>query len=466
MREKHEEFKQLKEDMADINTRRGGGPNGLKGFYAEHVNKTYNNLERINSGIAARQEVIDNNGVSDAVIRYTNGAYGRPIQDKMGYTFSYHKKVIASAKYAGHEYVINPDNPVFSNEKQLNELKTLAKEHNIKIVKGSVTESELKKVAVIAGVEGSIREMIGLENTAPVTSEIYVDAKEIAYDVNCVKEKVVEVNEYIYDKTSVFLSKNIAQINAVGMNQAKSAAQFASALSIGRNAIAVLKGDEELSDAAKDVIVGTASAAVMGYATGAVAEGGVATGDASFLINGTIQISKQLFAYLDGEIDEEKMLENIAETSVQFAAAYIGRVVGGAIGSIAGTVGGIVGQFVGEMVTTAICADIISAIRFSEEFNKQNRRIISLYRNAEYEIRVSQARLEQLIQKENNELIEVISQGMDSISEGIMNGSYEKIEAGLVTIGEKFGMTLENFQKALITKDNLFSGAGEVIVFD
>ena len=236
-------------------------------------------------------------------------------------------------------------------------------------------------------------------------------------------------------------------------------------MSIGRNTVALLKGEEEFSQAAKYVIADVTATAVMGYATGAVSEViGVATGDASILINGTIQLSKQLITYLEDDIDEQELVENIAEIGAHLAIAYIGRIVRGSIGSIGGPIGIVAGQFVGEMISTAVCADIISTIKASKEFEKQNDKIIALYKNAEFEIRASQARLESLIQKENDELEKAIASGMDQIVFGIINDSYNDIELGLADISEKFGLNLEQLQKEKITRNNLFDA--ETIVFN
>ena len=468
MGDRHQQFRQMKRDLADININRGGGSErGLKGFYAEYINSTYANLERIEKDVLAREVVIDDNGDWDAVIKYATGSSGRQIQDKVGYKFSDYRNKIESNQYDGGILRLNPDNPIFSDEQKLGELKSLAKEHGIKIVKGSVSEKEVKTLAIIAEKEGQVRSALGIDKRAPLTAELYTDSKEIEYAVDNIKKRVTEVNEYIYDTTNNFLSENAARINAAGLDQAESAACFAAAMSIGRNTIAVLKGKEEFSQAAKDVIVDVTSAAVLGYATGTVSEIiGVTTRDASLLVNGTIQLSKQLIAYFEGDIDEQKLVENIAETGAQLAAAYIGRIVGGSIGSIGGPIGIVIGQFIGEMISTAVCSDIISAIKASKEFEKRNERIISLYKNAEREIRESQARLESLVQKENDELLKAISSGMDKIAWGFLNSSFEDIELGLADIGEKFGMSLEQLQKDKLTQSNLFDENAEMIIFD
>lgn len=468
MSDKHEQFRQLMSDLADVNTDRGGGSQkGLKGFYAEYINSTYGNLDKIDKGAAAREKVINDNGDWDAITKYATGNLGRPIQDKVGYTFSYYKNKISSNQYDNGILRINPDNPIFSDDKKLAQLKRDAKAHGIKIVKGNVTEKEVKKLAVIAGEEGKIRATLGMEKKAPITTKLYVGSKEIAYSVEKLQEKVTEVNDYIQSTTTKFLSENLANINRAGLSQAESAACFAAAMSIGRNAISLIKGGESLNQSVKNVIKDTSTTAVIGFATGALSEiAGVSIGDASFLINGTIQISKQLIACVDGDIDGEKLVENIVEISVQLTSAYMGRMIGGAIGSVGGPLGIVAGQFIGEMISTAVCANLISAIKFSREFKKQNKKIISLYRNAEYEIRASQARLEVLIQKDNEELKKAISVGMDTIAYGIMNGTYDEIELGLANISEKFDLSLELLQKDKITKDNLLNESANVIVFE
>ena len=468
MGERHDQFRQLKKDLSDIDVNRGGGPEkGLKGFYAEYINSTYSNIGRIDKGIAAREKVIDDNGDWDAVIKYATGSSGRNIQDKVGYSFSYYKNKISSHQYDNGVLRINPDNPIFSDERKLEELNKRAKEHGIQIVKGSVSEKEAKNLATVAGVEGKVRTSLGMKNKAPITAELYADSKEVSYTVENVHKKVTEVNEFIHDTTSTFISENVAKLNEAGLEQAASAAQFAAAMSIGRNAFAVIKGDEDLSDVAKEAIKDTTSAAFIGYATGIAKESlGISKSDASLLINGTIQISKQLIAYVDGDIDEEIMVKNIAEISVQLAAAYIGRMIGGSIGSIGGPIGIAAGQFIGEMISTAVCADLVSAIKSAKEIEKQNNKVIALYKNAEREIRASQERLEELIQKENNELLNAISDGMDCIAYGILNGSYDEIEIGLSNISDKFGLSLEELQKDRITKENLFDSFSDTIIFE
>ena len=464
MSEVHEEFRNLKTEISKINIQRGGGSAGLKGFYAEHVNAANDNISRIESEIDARQIVIDNNGDADAIIRYSNGQFGRKIQYKNGYQYSKHKEFLSSGKYDGMIYAINKDNPIFSNQKQLETLNALAKEHNIKLVQASVSDKEMQILAYAANLEGNVRSSMGINATPKIILEIYVDVKEVEYYFEKIKEKQAVVNNFIADQTSLFLNEDLARINSAGINQALSTAQFAAAMSVAKNALSLIKGDEESETIAKSVLKDISTAAVMGYATGTVAEFiGIEVNDAAFLVNGTIQISKQICAYANGNINERQLLQNVAETSVYLTAAYIGKSIGGAIGSAGGSVGMFVGQFIGEMVTTAICSTVIETIDREEKANKHHKKMLALAHRAETEIRKSQDRLVILVRNENSQFIDALNNGYDRFIDGLLNYNYEKASMGLSVIGEGFGVDAEKLTQGYVTKGNIFEKKNRVV---
>ena len=190
--------------------------------------------------------------------------------------------------------------------------------------------------------------------------------------------------------------------------------------------------------------------------------------EAALIVNTTVQISKQVLSYASGEIDGEQLIENVAETTAYMAFAYAGRMIGGFVGGaiIPGSVGVMIGQYIGEVITTAVCSEVISTIKFNKEFDRQNAKLIALYKNAEIEIRRSQIRLEQIIQKENEELMQAIKTGFEEITIGIWNNSYEQIENGLVIIGSKFNISEEDFIKDRVTRETLFASSDEVLILE
>lgn len=457
MNDTHEEFRKLKDDMSKINTKRGGGASGLKGFYAENTNAAYDNLSRIDHGISARQIVIDNNGDADAIIKYSNGQFGREIQYKNGYEYSKHKEFLSSGKYDNMIYAVNNDNPIFDNPKQMEVLNSLAKEHNIKIVQAKVSDREMQILADAACFERNIRSTFGINDSPKITLELYVDVKEVQYHFEKVKEKQTSINNFIANQTRSLLSDDLSRINTAGVNQALCAAQFAAAMSVTKNVICIAKGDEEFRDATLNVIKDIASAAVVGYATGAVAEGmGIESGDVALLVNGTIQISKQIYAYVNGDIDETQLVQNVAESSAYLTAAYIGKTIGGTIGSAAGPIGIFAGQFIGEMITTAVCSNVIDTIHMEQEKRKYNKKMLALAYHAENEIRDSQDRLILLVNEENNQFIDMLNNGYDRFIDGLLNNNYEEASLGLVSIGDGFGIEPEKLRQGHVSKGNIF----------
>ena len=259
-------------------------------------------------------------------------------------------------------------------------------------------------------------------------------------------------------------------INQAGKEEAVNSAIFASALSVTTNAVSVVKGEKDCKEAVKDTVKDTVTAAAAGYATGApMKQIALEHTEASILVNGSVQIAKQVMSLASGEITTDEFIAKTAETAAYITAGYIGKCVGGAIGEVLipiPVVGAYIGQYVGEVVTTLICSNLIDTIRFSKEFEKRNSQVIALYKRAEHEIRASQNTLKYIINKENGNLVKNVSDGLQDILDGIKNNSYDSIYGGIINIGNEFGMTENDFKKDLITKDNIFSGSDETIILE
>ena len=275
-----------------------------------------------------------------------------------------------------------------------------------------------------------------------------------------INNATIIAKDFISAQTGRFMSENFKQINAAGVDEAVNSAMFAAVLSTTKNTISVIKGEESATEAIKEILYDTSSAAVLGYTTGVVKDvfniGEL--GDAALLVNGTIQISKQVFSYVNGEIDERQLLNNVAESTAYLAAAYVGRIIGSQLIPIP-----IVGSYIGEMITTAICSEVISTIKTTKEFEKKNKKYISLYHRAEREIKASNERLKSIIEAENEELKIIIREGFESIYNGINDNSYDLMIKGLGAIGSKFGISEEELKKDRVTRENIFKNRDKVI---
>ena len=283
-------------------------------------------------------------------------------------------------------------------------------------------------------------------------------------------QSLVEIQEIINDRTEVvknviseytgqFMSENFKQINAAGVDEAVNSALFAATFSTVTNISSVIKNEKNGKDAIKEILYDTASAAVLGYSRRTVMENYSISQDAAILlVNGTVQISKQILYYANGKIDEKQLLSNVAETTVNVAVAYVGKIIGRNIIPIP-----FVGSYIGEMITTAICSEIITTIKSTKEFEKQNKKYISLYHRAEREIRASNERLTSIIESENNELKAIIQEGFNDIYNGMQENSYDMIIKGLGVIGLKFGIDEEELKKDCVTRENIFKNRNKVI---
>ena len=203
-----------------------------------------------------------------------------------------------------------------------------------------------------------------LQNFMIAVGSEYLNGKNIVEDTI---NKGRAFNEDIAQKTSSFMSENHAKINKAGVSNALASAEFAAAFSVAKNAMSVIRDEKDGEDAAKEVLKDTVSAGVLGYATGAISEAakvkGLKENRTALLVNGTIQITKQIYSYVNSDIDEKQLVQNIAETTAYLTAAYAGRIVGEAVGMAAGgPIGAAVGQYVGEMITTAVCSTIIDTV--------------------------------------------------------------------------------------------------------
>ncbi|MBQ9765840.1 MAG: hypothetical protein IJW18_06560 [Lachnospiraceae bacterium] len=483
-----EECNKMADDLSRLNTRRGNSVAGTAGFDAEIINATRSNIERIKKGEKARDIVIDNNGSADTAVKYTNGQIGRGTQDKVGYTISALKRKVSEGKYDGQNFRINSDNDIFKpeNSEKLAELKAIAKQYHIKIIKAPSTKKEVERFARVQKAEGNLNRI----SKAPVTSHMYAETQKVKEISKAIIEDVEgdieKVNKFIDESTSKFISEEFAEINRAGLDAAKNAAIFAGTLSIVRNTVAVVKGDKEQDEAFRDVMLDTTASAATAYATKTLAEKLSVNlgGEGAMLVaTGIVQVSKHMVSFINGDIEEEQLVSCVAETSAYIVASFIGRkageFVGGTVGAALGNMllpgvgGGVgellgaeIGKIIGEIITTAVCAEVISTIRLSKEFKKKNNKLISMYKNAEKEIRESQKRLELIINRDNQALRDAIKEGFEKIYAGIVGNSYESIHLGLVCIGERFGLKEDDFTKGYITRDNLFSQHDELLVVD
>jgi hypothetical protein len=286
-------YSKLSEGLTSLNTMRGG-LKGNKGFVAEHLHAA----SLSEKGMAAT--VINDNGIADVVRVGKNGhKYYEQIK------FGYKPGQIDYSRYKGQTIVVNNDNPYF------NTIRSEAKKHGVKVVRSEVSESTASTVSKAGQIETSITGA----KSAQVVPRV------------CVGGKVV------------------AQAHRAGIAGAKDGAAFGAGFSIATNAIDVLTGEKNLSDAAGDVVVDTATSTAIEY--GLRAAGSLA-GTAGSALAGTAAGAQAVTAA--GTVGSA-----IAGTTVGGAALGVG---GAAIGGVAaaGTAVATVGTAAATVATGAVGA--------------------------------------------------------------------------------------------------------------
>ena len=251
-----------------------GGPNGFPGFVFEQLHAT---SATINGQVTT---VINNNGLSDFAII---GPDGKEIlaQGKCGCnTIS-----IDFSKYKGQTIVVDKGNELLIQR---------AKNAGLNVIESDVSAEEAGRLAKLMRLESKIT---GKPNSVAVP--------KIQAAMNVAKEA-----------------------HNVGVQTAKTGAQFGGGFSMGSNLVEVISGDKEIGDAAVDVAKDTAVSAVVGYGVGAATTiaGNTAVGGA------------------------------IASTAGSAATAVASTTVGGAVIAAGTTAAGAIGSLGTAAVTTTLAA--------------------------------------------------------------------------------------------------------------
>jgi hypothetical protein len=212
--------KDLAKQLCMLNAKRGG-KSGFKGFLFEHLhaaNETANGIITM---------VINDNGVADFVIKKNGRKFFA--QAKVGQA----NGNINFAKYKGQTLIVDKGNTVLAEK---------ARQAGMKVVESDISNKQVTQLGKTMQLE---QKLSGNKN-AIVTSKVYTT------------------------------TKNLSNAHRVGVQSAKSGAQFGAGLSFGSNLVDVFTGEKDLKEAAKnvatDTVISTGTAYVTGAAVAAIAQ--------------------------------------------------------------------------------------------------------------------------------------------------------------------------------------------------
>lgn len=208
----------LADNLSALNTMRGGAK-GFKGFVAEPF-VAHDEVLQGKDTI-----VVNDNGSVDLVTKGKNGHFY-----KKQVKFSGNNAKVSFEKYKGQKVIVNRDRANYKN------LVSQGNAAKVKVVKSNVAEKDIKPVADAMQIETKITR----QKNASFVPKV-VEAKEVA-----------------------------TALHKAGMASAKTGALFGSGFSLGKNAMQVLSGEKEFSEAAGDVAKDTIVAGTVGYSAGVV----------------------------------------------------------------------------------------------------------------------------------------------------------------------------------------------------
>ncbi len=287
----------LADNLSALNTMRGG-EKGFKGYVAEP-------FVAHDECISGKDTIVVNdNGPVDLVTRGGNGhLYKKQVK------FSGKNAKIDFDKYRDQTVIVNKDRKNFNN------LLNKSKIAKVKVVRSNVAEKDVKNVA------------------DAMQAETRISHRQNSFII----PKVVE-------------TKEVAKVlHNAGMKSAKTGVLFGSGFSIGRNAVKVLSGEKDISEAVTDVAQDTVVAGAVGYGTGVVGTA-IASTSAGATVAGALSSAA---AAVSGTT-----IGGAAVGAGTAAISAIGSAGAAAVGSAVGTVGA-VGGAIGSAAVTATAGTML-----------------------------------------------------------------------------------------------------------
>lgn len=185
-------------------------------------------------------------------------------------------------------------------------------------------------------------------------------------------------------------AQDIAKLShRAGVQGASIGAGISGLSSMIQNLVAYAKGEKTAEEAAKSVALATGKGAAMGYVSafaGAAIKGAMqnskqeitrAISKTSFpaqIVSITIEVSKTMRLYLQGEIDGVECLSMLGEQGCGMLSSSLFATIGGAAGTVAGpagiAVGGMIGGMVGYVFNSAfygLLKDSLTEAKFAHE---------------------------------------------------------------------------------------------------
>lgn len=298
-------------------------------------------------------------------------------------------------------------------------------------------------------------------------AEDYKNAKERIQPAKLTGEEAINARK---NPEKFVINEVTKDVHNAGICAAKGGAIVGGSISIAQNLFAMIKDNKDIDEAIKDITLSTIKAGTTAYTVGA---GGTAiktlmhssknqivrrmgtTSLPTLIVTGALEIGSSMKKYINGEISELELFEEIGEKGVgMVTAGYCagtGAVVGATIGSaipvvgtaIGGVVGGFVGSILGYNISGILYREAIGALR-AEKISYERRLVIEEL--AKQAIEENKRYKEMFIEFSKNKLVEreeKINFLFDELDKSIFNYKIDDFFVSVNSIGEIFGYNLQ-----------------------
>lgn len=235
--------------------------------------------------------------------------------------------------------------------------------------------------------------------------------------------------------------------HCAGIEQAKYGAAIAGSLSLVSNAVAVIKGQKQVGDAATEVALTTGKGAALSYATafyGCIIKSSMQnsssqmvrtlskTNIASTMVTTTLETGKTIRKYISGDINGLECLEELGQKGVNQISAAMFATAGQALIPIP-IVGAMIGSMVGYTLSNACYKELTDALREEKLAMEEHIRIETECAEAIRMIRQYRIEMNEYIDRYLTEHIRVFNKAFEQMNEVIgKDGFIDDVESFIV----------------------------------
>ena len=252
-------------------------------------------------------------------------------------------------------------------------------------------------------------------------------------------------------------AKDMGRIShRAGLEAAKGAAVISGAISIVQNSIAFAQGDKDLQEALTDTAKTTAKSAGIAYTSGAAGSliksalqqsknvylrGLAKTSLPALAVTTCIETGKCLKRYIQGEIDEVELLQDLGKTGTGMVAGGLGA----ALGQIAipiPVVGAIVGGMIGYTINSLFYTEALNALQGAKESEEHYYRTKAICEAARSQLHAYEQRIRAEFEAQFTDSVRFYQDAFERLNESILSGDRTRFERSIQSFANRLGRAL------------------------